>query len=70
VIPVNHTYTAAAMVQAGRDVEKVVLARAVKLVLEERCFCTAIEPSFSSSHAVSINVDLFFRALRNHRPFL
>ena len=36
VIPVNHTYTAAAMVQAGRDVEKIVLARAVKLVLEER----------------------------------
>ena len=26
VIPVNHTYTAAAMAQAGRDVEKVVLA--------------------------------------------
>jgi formyltetrahydrofolate deformylase len=38
VIPVNHTYTAAAMVQAGRDVEKIVLARAVKLVLEERVF--------------------------------
>ena len=38
VIPVNHTYTAAAMAQAGRDVEKVVLARAVKLVLEERVF--------------------------------
>ena len=38
VISVNHTYTAAAMVQAGRDVEKIVLARAVKLVLEERVF--------------------------------
>jgi formyltetrahydrofolate deformylase len=38
VIPVDHTYTAAAMVQAGRDVEKIVLARAVKLVLEERVF--------------------------------
>jgi formyltetrahydrofolate deformylase len=38
VIPVSHTYTAAAMVQAGRDVEKIVLARAVKLVLEERVF--------------------------------
>ena len=37
-IPVNHTHTAAAMVQAGRDVEKIVLARAVKLVLEERVF--------------------------------
>ncbi len=38
VIPVNHTYSAAAMVQAGRDVEKIVLAGAVKLVLEERVF--------------------------------
>ena len=38
VIPVNHTYTAAGMAQAGRDVEKVVLARAVRLVLEERVF--------------------------------
>lgn len=38
VIPVNHSYTAPAMVQAGRDVEKIVLARAVKLVLEERVF--------------------------------
>ena len=38
VIPVNHTHTAPAMVQAGRDVEKIVLARAVKLVLEERVF--------------------------------
>jgi len=38
VIPVNHTHTAAAMVQAGRDVEKIVLAKAVKLALEERVF--------------------------------
>ncbi|HVO94271.1 MAG TPA: formyltetrahydrofolate deformylase, partial [Terriglobales bacterium] len=38
VIPVNHTFTAAAMVQAGRDVEKIVLAKAVKLTLEERVF--------------------------------
>ena len=38
VIPVNHTHTAAAMVQAGRDVEKIVLAKAVKLMLEERVF--------------------------------
>jgi formyltetrahydrofolate deformylase len=38
VIPVNHTLTAAAMAQAGRDVEKIVLARAVKLMLEERVF--------------------------------
>ena len=28
----------AAMVQAGRDVEKIVLAKAVKLMLEERVF--------------------------------
>ena len=34
----NHTVTAAAMVQAGRDVEKIVLAKAVKLALEERVF--------------------------------
>ena len=38
VIPVNHTHTAAAMVHAGRDVEKIVLAKAVKLMLEERVF--------------------------------
>jgi formyltetrahydrofolate deformylase len=38
VIPINHTYTATAMVQAGRDAEKIALARAVKLVLEERVF--------------------------------
>jgi formyltetrahydrofolate deformylase len=38
VLPVDHSYTAAAMAQAGRDVEKIVLARAVKLVLEERVF--------------------------------
>lgn len=38
VIPVNHAYTATAMAQAGRDVEKIVLARAVKLLLEERVF--------------------------------
>lgn len=38
VIPVNHTYTADQMAQAGRDVEKVVLAKALKLVLEERVF--------------------------------
>jgi formyltetrahydrofolate deformylase len=38
VIAVNHTFTAAAMVQAGRDVEKIVLAKAVKLMLEERVF--------------------------------
>jgi formyltetrahydrofolate deformylase len=38
VLPVDHSYTAAAMAQAGRDVEKIVLSRAVKLMLEERVF--------------------------------
>jgi len=38
VIPVGHTYTVEDMIQAGRDVETSVLARAVKLVLDERVF--------------------------------
>jgi len=38
VIPVDHTHSAADMAQAGRDVEKTVLARALKLVFEERVF--------------------------------
>jgi formyltetrahydrofolate deformylase len=38
VIPVDHTYGAADMAQTGRDVEKIVLARALKLVFEERIF--------------------------------
>jgi len=38
VIPVNHTHNASGMAQAGRDVEKIVLAKALKLVLEERVF--------------------------------
>lgn len=38
VIPVNHSHTAEEMAQAGRDVEKIVLAKALKLVLEERIF--------------------------------
>jgi formyltetrahydrofolate deformylase len=38
VIPVDHSATPERMAQAGRDVEKLVLARAVKLVLEERVF--------------------------------
>ena len=36
--PVDHTHTAEDMAQAGRDVEKVVLAKALKLMLEERVF--------------------------------
>jgi formyltetrahydrofolate deformylase len=38
VIPVNHTYTAEDMAKAGRNVETNVLAKALKLVLEERVF--------------------------------
>jgi formyltetrahydrofolate deformylase len=38
VIPVDHTQTAAQMAQAGRDVEKIVLAQALRLVFEERVF--------------------------------
>lgn len=38
VIPVDHTHSAAAMMQAGREVEKMVLAKALRLVFEERVF--------------------------------
>ena len=38
VIPVGHNFAAEDMIQAGRDVEKSVLARAIKLVLDERIF--------------------------------
>jgi formyltetrahydrofolate deformylase len=38
VIPVDHTFSAKQMAQAGRDVEKIVLAKAVRLVLEDRVF--------------------------------
>jgi len=38
VTPVDHTFTPERMAQAGRDVEKLVLARAMRLVLEERVF--------------------------------
>jgi len=38
VIPVDHTHGAAEMAQAGRDVEQVVLARALRLVFEDRVF--------------------------------
>jgi len=36
VIPIDHTDSARDMAQAGHDVEKVVLARALKLVFEDR----------------------------------
>jgi formyltetrahydrofolate deformylase len=38
VIPVDHTYSPASMARAGREIEKMVLARALKLVCEERVF--------------------------------
>ncbi|MDD4891033.1 MAG: formyltetrahydrofolate deformylase, partial [Phycisphaerae bacterium] len=38
VIPVDHTHAAADMADAGRDVEKLVLAKALRLVLEDRVF--------------------------------
>ncbi len=38
VIHINHRYDWRAMQKAGRDVEKIVLARALKLVLEDRVF--------------------------------
>ncbi len=38
VIPVDHSFSPERMAQAGSDVEKLVLARAVRLVLEERVF--------------------------------
>jgi formyltetrahydrofolate deformylase len=38
VIPIDHTQSARELAQAGRDVEKIVLARALKLVLEEQVF--------------------------------
>lgn len=38
VIPVDHSHSAAEMTQAGRDVEKIVLAKSLKLVFDERVF--------------------------------
>jgi formyltetrahydrofolate deformylase len=38
VVPVDHGYRAEAMARAGRDVEKIVLARALELVFEDRVF--------------------------------
>lgn len=38
VINVDHTYSAEAMMKAGRDVEKTVLSRALDLVLQDRVF--------------------------------
>ncbi|QIX60197.1 formyltetrahydrofolate deformylase [Hymenobacter sp. BT18] len=38
VIPVDHTHSAREMAQAGRDVEKIVLARSLKLIFNEQVF--------------------------------
>ena len=38
VFPVDHTHSWKDMAQAGRDVETIVLARAIKLVFEDRVF--------------------------------
>ena len=38
VIPIDHTQSPRELAQAGRDIEKLVLARALTLVLEERVF--------------------------------
>lgn len=37
ILPVNHSYTAEQMANAGRDIEKIVLARATKLVVGRAC---------------------------------
>ncbi|MBL7858966.1 MAG: formyltetrahydrofolate deformylase [Cyclobacteriaceae bacterium] len=38
IIPVAHTHSAKEMAQAGRDVEKIVLARSLKLVVHDQLF--------------------------------
>jgi formyltetrahydrofolate deformylase len=38
VIPIDHTHGPAEIAQAGRDVEKIVLARGLRLVLQDRVF--------------------------------
>lgn len=38
IIPVNHSFSASDMVRAGKEVEKSVLAKALKMVLEDRVF--------------------------------
>ncbi len=38
ILPINHSYSAEAMRQAGRDVEKLALSKALKLVFEDRVF--------------------------------
>jgi formyltetrahydrofolate deformylase len=38
IIPVNHSFTAADMIKAGKEIETAVLAKALKLVFEDRVF--------------------------------
>ena len=38
VVPVDHSHSVSDMAQAGRDVEKIVLAKALKLAFEDRIF--------------------------------
>jgi formyltetrahydrofolate deformylase len=38
IIPVDHTYTANDMVKAGKEIEKAVLAKALKMLFEDRVF--------------------------------
>lgn len=38
IVPVDHSFRPDAMARAGRDVEKIVLARALELVFEDRVF--------------------------------
>lgn len=40
IVPVDHTHSAVEMAHAGRDVEKIVLAKALRLVFDERVFLT------------------------------
>jgi formyltetrahydrofolate deformylase len=38
IIPVNHSYTSAAMMKAGKEIETAVLAKALQLVFDDRVF--------------------------------
>lgn len=38
IIPINHTYSTADIIKAGKEIEKGVLAKALKMVLENRVF--------------------------------
>ncbi len=40
VIPIDHSQLPQEMTQMGRDVEKITLAKALKLVFEDRIFVT------------------------------